>query len=284
MIPLQSVALFEKKPSGQGSEMSFMGHLEALRWHIIRSVIVVCIAFVVLFINNDLLFGEIIFGPKHQNFITYRAVCALGYKLLGDNSACITVPDAPLINTELAGQFTMHLWVSFVGGLILAMPYILWELWRFVKPALKETETKPVRGFVAVSSMLFFIGVCFSYFLIFPLTWNFLVPYQASGTDIVNYISFDSYISNLTTLTLAFGLVFEMPIVVYFLSRLGIMTPKFMRKFRRHAVVVILILAAFITPTSDIPTQMAVAVPLYALYEISIFVSAFVTKKHYPNA
>jgi sec-independent protein translocase protein TatC len=173
----------------------------------------------------------------------------------------------------------MHLWVSFIGGLILGMPYVLWEIWRFIKPALKNTETKPVKGFVIVSTILFLIGVCFSYFLIFPLTWNFLAPYQVSK-DVNNLISFDSYVSNLTTLTLAFGLVFEMPIVVYFLSRLGLMTPLFMRKYRRHAIVVILVLSAFITPTSDIPTQLAVFAPLYVLYEASIFVSAYVNKKH----
>jgi len=273
------MALFDKSKPGEATDMPFFAHIEALRWHIVRSVIaVVCLGFL-LFFFNDILFGKIIFGPRHQDFITYKVICKLGQRFLGDNSACIQVASQELINTDLAGQFTMHLWVSFIGGLILGMPYVLWELWRFVRPALKNTETKPVRGFVLVSTFLFLIGVCFSYFLIFPLTWNFLAPYQVSK-DVNNLISFDSYVSNLTTLTLAFGLVFEMPVVVYFMSRLGIMTPAFMRKYRRHAVVVILVLSAFITPTSDIPTQLAVFAPLYLLYESSIFVSAYVNKKY----
>ncbi len=273
------MALFGKNEPGQKSEMPFFAHIEALRWHIVRSaLVVICLAFL-LFFFNDIVFGKIIFGPRHQDFITYKVICQLGQFFLGNNSTCIEVAKQGLINTELAGQFTMHLWVSFIGGLILGMPYVLWELWRFVKPALKNTETKPAKGFVLISTILFLIGVCFSYFLIFPLTWNFLAPYVVSD-DVKNLISFDSYVSNLTTLTIAFGLVFEMPVVVYFLSRIGLMTPAFMRKYRRHAVVVILVLSAFITPTSDIPTQLAVFIPLYALYEVSIFVSAYVNKKY----
>lgn len=259
-------------------EMPFFEHIEALRWHLVRSVIVVAVLGIVFFCYNDIIFGKIIFGPRHNDFITYRVICNLSQRFFHDNSACIQPATQELISTELAGQFNMHLWISFMGGLIVGMPYILWELWRFIKPALKKTETRPARGFVLVSSILFLIGICFSYFLIFPLTWNFLAPYQVSA-DVKNFVSFDSYVSNLTTLTLAFGLVFEMPIVVYFLSRFGIMSPAFMRKYRRHAVVVILLLAAFITPTSDIPTMMAVFAPLYLLYEISILVSGSVTKK-----
>ncbi len=273
------MSLLDKNDPGQKSEMPFFAHIEALRWHIVRSVLVViCLAFL-LFFFNDIVFGKIIFGPRHQDFITYKAICKLGQFFLGNNSTCIEVAKQGLINTDLAGQFTMHLWVSFIGGLIVGMPYVLWELWRFVKPALKNTETKPAKGFVLVSTILFLIGVCFSYFLIFPLTWNFLAPYVVSN-DVQNLISFDSYVSNLTTLTLAFGLVFEMPVVVYFLSRIGLMTPAFMKKYRRHAIVVILVLSAFITPTSAIPTQLAVFVTLYTLYEASIFVSAYVNKKY----
>ncbi|MBS1646248.1 MAG: twin-arginine translocase subunit TatC [Bacteroidetes bacterium] len=260
-------------------DMPFFEHIEALRGHLMRSVLVVAVLGIVLFFYNDILFGKIIFGPRHQDFITYRVICALGHRFFHDNSACIQVATQELINTDLAGQFTMHMWISFIGGVILGMPYILWELWRFISPALRDSETKPVKGFVFISTLLFLTGVAFSYFLVFPLTWNFLAPYAVSN-DVKNLISFDSYVSNLTTLTVAFGLVFEMPVVVYFLSRINILTPVFMRKYRRHAVVVILVLAALITPTSDIPTMMAVFVPLYALYEISIFVSAFVTKKY----
>jgi sec-independent protein translocase protein TatC len=261
------------------AEMPFFAHIEALRWHIVRSAVVVVVLGCLLFCFNDIVFGKILFGPRHQDFITYRAICKLGRMILGTDDACIQVATQGLINTELAGQFTMHLWVSFIGGLIIGMPYVLWEVWRFIRPALKNNEARPAKGFVLVSTFLFLIGVCFSYFLIFPLTWNFLAPYAVSN-DVQNLISFDSYVSNLTTLTLEFGLVFLMPVVVYFLSRLSLMTPAFMRKYRRHAIVVILILSAFITPTSDIPTQLAVFIPLYILYEASIFVSAYVAKKH----
>ena len=264
----------------QKTDMPFFEHIEALRWHLLRSLGVIAGLGILLFFYNDILFGKILFGPRHQDFITYKVICKLGQYLFHDNSACIQVATQDLINTDLAGQFTMHMWVSFIGGVILGMPYVLWELWRFISPALKQTETRPVKGFVFVSTILFLMGVAFSYFMVFPLTWNFLAPYAVSG-DVKNLISFDSYVSNLTTLTLAFGLVFEMPVVVYFLSRLGLLTPAFMRKYRRHAIVVILVLAAFITPTSDIPTMMAVFVPLYMLYEASIFVSAYVNKKHY---
>ncbi len=261
-------------------DMPFFEHIEALRWHLVRSFVVIAVLGIVLFFYNDILFGKILFGPRHQNFITYRLMCSMSYRFLGNNSACLQVATQDLINTDLSGQFTMHMWVSFIGGLILGMPYFLWELWRFISPALRKTETKPVRGFVIVSTILFLMGVSFSYFIVFPLTWNFLAPYAVSA-DVKNLISFDSYVSNLTTLTLAFGLVFEMPVLVYFLSRFGLITSTFMRNYRRHAIVVILILSAFITPSSDIPTMMAVFVPLYMLYEASIFVSAYVTKKHH---
>jgi sec-independent protein translocase protein TatC len=272
------MALIGKDKPEQHAEMPFFAHIEALRWHIARSAGVIVFLGCLFFFYNDIVFGKIIFGPRHQDFITYRVICKLGKMILGNESACIQVAQQGLINTDLAGQFTMHLWVSFIGGLIVGMPYVLWELWRFIRPALKNNEAKPAKGFVWVSTLLFLVGVSFSYFLIFPLTWNFLAPYVVSN-DVQNLISFDSYVSNLTTLTLAFGLVFEMPVVVYFLSRLGLMTPAFMRKYRRHAIVVILVLAAFITPTSDIPTQLAVFAPLYVLYEASIFVSAYVAKK-----
>ena len=273
------MALLDRNNPDQKAEMPFFSHIEALRWHIARSAGVIVFLGCLLFFYNDIVFGTIIFGPRHQDFITYRVICKLGWMIFGNDSACIQVAQQGLINTELAGQFTMHLWVSFIGGLIIGMPYVLWEVWKFIRPALKNNEAKPAKGFVIVSTVLFLIGVSFSYFLIFPLTWNFLAPYAVSN-DVQNLISFDSYVSNLTTLTLAFGLVFEMPVVVYFLSRLSLMTPAFMRKYRRHAIVVILVISAFITPTSDIPTQLAVCAPLYVLYEASIFVSAYVEKKH----
>ncbi len=260
------------------AEMSFLEHLEALRWHLMRSVIVVVLAAIVLFFYREIVFDYFLFAPKHPDFWTYRQLCRLSeYLNLGD-SLCIKDMPFDLINTQLSGQFTMHIWVSFVAGFILAAPYVLWELWRFVKPALHDKEKKYSRGVVFYSSILFFLGVLFGYYVIVPLSVNFLGTYQVSS-DVKNMIAMDSFISTVTTITFATGLVFELPIVVYFLTQIGIMTPQFMRTYRKHATVVILIVAAVITPSPDITSQLLVAFPLYLLYELSIFVSMYVVKK-----
>jgi sec-independent protein translocase protein TatC len=178
----------------------------------------------------------------------------------------------------LSGQFTTHIWVALIGGFMVGSPYVLWELWRFISPALHEKERKYTTGVVFFASILFLSGVLFSYYIIVPMTINFLGNYQVS-TLVKNTISMDSYISTVTILTLIMGLVFELPIVIYFLTKVGIMGPAFMRKHRRYAIVIILIIGAVITPTSDIPTLLIVSTPLYLLYEISIFVSKFAEKK-----
>lgn len=268
-----------KKVGGApGSEMSFLDHLEELRWHVVRSVIVISVLAVVLFCYNDFIFGTVIFGPKKVTFITYKVFCKLSHLLNMGDSLCVRDIPFSLINTDLSGQFTMHMWISFIGGIIVASPYILWEVWRFIRPALHEKEQKSARSFVLFASALFLTGVAFSYYVIVPLTVNFLGTYQVSA-DVTNMIEMDSYISTLTTLTLATGIIFELPIVVYFLTRFGIMSPEFMRKYRRHAVVVILLVAAIITPSSDVATQLIVAFPLYILYEVSIFVSKYVVRQ-----
>jgi sec-independent protein translocase protein TatC len=182
-----------------------------------------------------------------------------------------------LINTEISGQFTKHIWISILAGIIVGFPYVLWEIWRFVKPALRDKEVKATRGFVGVASILFIIGICFAYFMIVPLAVNFLGNYQVTA-EVKNLITMDSYISLVTTLVLATGIVFELPILVYFLTRFGVMGAAFMRKYRRHAIVVILIVAAIITPSPDVTSQLLVAFPLYFLYEISIFVAASVER------
>lgn len=262
----------------ENNEMSFLQHLEILRWHLIRSVIVIIIFGIILFMNNDIVFGKIIFGPKHPDFLTYRAFCKFSEVVLGNNSLCIDKINFELTNFDLSGQFTKHIWISFLGGLVLAFPYILWELWRFVKPALKTNEKKSSTGFMLASTFLFLIGILFAYYIIAPLTINFLGNYSVYD-EIQNRISLDSYISTITTLVLATGLVFELPVVIYFLSRFGVITPKFMRKYRKHAIVIILIVAAIITPSPDVASQLLVAIPLYVLYEVSVFVSAYVVAK-----
>ncbi len=261
--------------------MGFMDHLEALRWHLVRSVIVVISLAVVVFCFPDFVFGKIIFGPMRLDFITYQMLCKLSDKLGGVQDLCVDKINFSLISNQLSGQFTNHMWISFLGGLILGMPYVLYELWKFIKPALKNTETRPARGFVLVSSILFLIGVLFAYFIIVPMSVQFLGNYSITSDNFIQTLpTIDDYISLVSTLVLATGLVFEMPILVYFLTRLGIFSPAFMRKFRKHAVIVLLIAAAVITPSPDVTSQMLVFIPIYGLYEISIFVSKYVENKY----
>ncbi|MFN7294854.1 MAG: twin-arginine translocase subunit TatC [Bacteroidota bacterium] len=264
--------------NSEKAEMSFLEHLEALRWHLMRSVIAVLLIAICLFFYRELVFDYFLFAPKHPDFWTYRMLCLLSDYLNMGDALCIKELPFDLINTELSGQFTMHIWVSFVAGFILAAPYVLWEIWQFVKPALHDKERKYSKGVVIYSSLLFFAGVLFGYYVIVPLSINFLGSYQVSA-DVKNMIAMDSFVSTVTTITFASGLVFELPIVIYFLTQIGLMTPQFMRTYRKHATVIILIVAAIITPSPDVTSQLLVAFPLYLLYELSIYVSMYVVKK-----
>lgn len=275
------MALFSKLNNSNG-EMSFLGHLEALRWHLFRSVIVVMILALVLFFFKEFLFDDVLLAPKNPDFLTYRLLCAASRKLSFGDDLCVTVIPFSLISTEISAQFTTHMWVAFIAGVVVAFPYIIWELWRFIKPALTLKEVSFARGIVFYTSFLFLTGVLFGYYVITPMTVNFLGSYQVSA-QVSNTITLDSFISIVTTMTLISGVVFELPIVVYFLTKIGLITAQFMRTYRRHAVVVILIVAAVITPTSDATTLVMVALPLYFLYEISIFVSAYVNRKKVVN-
>ncbi len=269
--------LFNKLGKNNG-EMSFFGHIDALRGHLFRSAIVVVLIAVVLFCFPEFLFDKILFGPMDENFPTYRAFCKLGHFLNLGEDLCFGKATFHLQSIGLSDQFTSQMWIAFIGGLILGSPYVLWEVWRFIKPALKEKERKASTFFIASASLLFIIGTCFSYFIIAPLMINFLGNYKVSER-ILNNFTMDSYISTVTTLTLCTGLIFELPILVYFLTRFGLISPEFMRKYRKHAVIVILIVAGVITPSPDVTSQLLVAFPLYFLYEASIFVSYFVVKK-----
>lgn len=267
--------MFNRSPD-PNSEMNFLDHLEALRWHLVRATVAILVIAVIAFIYKEILFDVIIFGPKNPDFITYRWLCKLSQKLSVD--MCITKMGFSLISTSMAGQFTTHMVAAGIAGLILGFPYLLWEIWCFVKPALKQKEKQYTRGVVFFGSLLFFIGVAFGYFILSPLSINFLGSYQVSE-EVKNAISIDSYISIVTIMTLACGAVFELPLIVYFLTKVGIVTPSVMRRFRKHAIVVNLIIAALITPSPDVTSQMIVAIPLLLLYEFSIFISAFVNKK-----
>lgn len=275
------MGFFSDKFNSSG-EMSFLGHLEALRWHLFRAVIAVMTMAIVLFFFKEFLFDGVLLAPKSPEFLTYKILCSIGNKLnLGDDF-CITVIPFTLISTDISAQFTTHMWVAFIAGLVVSFPYVVWEIWRFIKPALSTKEKKYARGIVFYTSFLFMLGILFGYYVITPMTVNFLGNYQVSE-QVKNTITLDSFISIVTTMTLITGIVFELPIVVYFLSKVGILTPTFMRTYRRHAVVVILIIAAVITPTSDATTLVMVALPLYVLYEISILVSAYVLKEKNKN-
>lgn len=267
--------IFGNRKQSDG-EMTFLDHLEELRWHIIRSVIAIVVFALIAFFNKELIFDGIILAPKNNNFLTYRILCALSRRFNLD--MCFDKIDFSVINFDMSGQFTTHMWVAFMAGFILAFPYFVWEMWRFIKPALSDREKNFSTGFVVSVTGLFLSGLLFGYFVITPLSINFLGNYQISN-EVKNTISLSSYINIVTVMSLSTGLVFELPVIVYFLSRAGIISPAFMRKYRRHAMVVNLIIAAVITPSPDVTSQLLVAIPLFLLYEISIFVSASVARK-----
>jgi len=258
-------------------EMSFFDHIEILRWHLIRSCIAIILFTSLAFYYYDFVFDTIIMGPMKPSFWTYRMLCKLG-DYLNRPGFCITKIPGKIINTEMAGQFTLQINSALIIGITLGFPYLLWELWRFIKPALHEKERKAASGFVLYASLLFILGVLFGYYVISPESISFLAGYQISEI-IENTFTIDSYLSSVATLTLATGIVFELPILVYILANLGILTPKFMRAGRRYAIVAILIIAAVITPTPDMMTMMIVSLPLFVLYEVGIVVAGSVEKR-----
>lgn len=258
-------------------EMTFFDHIDALRGHLIRSAIAVMVLAIVAFVNKYILFDVILFGPTRLDFWSYELLCKISYKLAGTDEYCIKDMGFVLSNINMSGQFTEHLFISIIAGLVLAFPYILWELWRFIKPALNKKEMRYARGLVTFSSILFFLGILFGYFFLAPLSINFLGSYRVSD-KVSNEINLESYTSFISTLTFATGLVFEMPILVYFLSKIGILGSRWMKKNRKYAVVVILVLAGLLTPSPDIASQVLMFIPLYGLYELSIFVARSVER------
>lgn len=267
-----------KKFFGNNKGMSFLDHLEALRWHIIRSVIALVIVTSVLFFYSDFIFDTILFGPTKPDFITYRALCKLS-GLLHIDALCVQNKiKFTIINTQMWGQLTMYMWGTFIAGLILTIPYILWEIWKFIAPALKDNERKYARGFVLVASLLYMLGAAFAYYIIVPWTINFLNNFQLSKTNIPNYLNISSYVSTVTTLIVWMGVIFELPMVSYILTSIGLVSSGFLKKYRKHAVVIVLIVAALIAPP-DVASQVFISIPLYLLFEVSIFVSKYAEKR-----
>ncbi len=251
--------------------MTFVDHIEELRWHILRSAAAILVASIVVFIYSDWIYTNIITGPTHSSFISYRWLCSLGH-MLGTESLCLKDINLTLQNTEMSGQFLLSFSSSFMMGFIIAFPYIFWEFWKFLKPALNDAESKHASGVVFWSSLLFLTGVLFGYLILAPFTINFFANYQLSP-DIKNIFTISNYYDSLSDMVLGMGIVFELPIVVFFLSRVGILTPALMRKQRRYAVVILIFLAEIITPP-DWFSWLLVFIPVYILYEISINISA----------
>lgn len=268
-----------KRSSGAGEEgeMPFTDHLEHLRWHLLRSVAAIIIAAVVVFANIDWIFDEIILGPAKPDFWSYKALCSLAHAI-ETPSLCLKEIKLSFQNIQLTGQFMISFSSSLMIGFIVAFPYVFWEIWRFVKPALKATELKMARGIVFWTSILFFLGVLFSYYIIVPFTVNFFANYTLSD-KFQNIITIENYYNTLFDVILGMGLVFQLPILVYFLSKIGLVTPQFLREKRRYAIMIIVVLSAIISPP-DMFSLFFIAIPLTLLYEVGIMLSVRIAKKN----
>ena len=259
------------------NEMSFLDHLEELRWLLVRSTIAIIIMGFVTYFISDYLFDTIIFGPTRPTFFTYVYLCDLSHQLGFADSICITEMPFIIQNTEMEGQVNVFIWICILAGFILSFPYILWEIWKFIGPALYENEKKNAKVFIFFSSLLFFLGVIFGYFIVIPMSVNFVATFTVSDV-VLNQFTLNSYIGMVKTSVIASGLFFELPIIIYFLTKLGLVTPTFLREYRKYAIVLVLIIAAIVTPP-DVVSQTIVAIPMLLIYEASIFLSVFVHKK-----
>lgn len=266
-------------PVSEEKEMTFWEHLEELRWHFIRSVIAIAVMATLAFLNRQIIFDDIILAPRNSNFITYRFFCWFGRMThLGD--MCFESLKLKIINYSMSGQFMTHIYISMIAGLVLATPYVVWEFWRFLKPALRPKERKYASGAVIIISLLFFIGVLFGYFVMAPMTINFFGTYYVSSA-VENQIALSSFISSVVSASISCGAIFELPVFVFFLAKVGILTPAFMKRTRKYSIVLILIIGAVITPP-DVMSQIIVSIPLYVLFEFSIWVSKFAVKEKKP--
>ena len=258
-------------------EMTFLDHLEELRWHLIRATLSIVILGSIAFLLKGFIFDYILFGPKKTDFVTYQWFCQISQTLGQGNSFCITEMPFRIQSRTLAGQFSAHLWTSILAGFIVGFPYVLYEFWRFISPGLHISERKNARGFIFVASFLFFLGVLFGYYIVTPLSINFLGNYSVSE-EVFNDFDLSSYIGMLRASVLASGLIFELPILIYFFTKIGLITPSFLRKNRKFALVIVLSLSAIITPP-DIASQIIVSIPVLILYEVSIWISKWVYRR-----
>lgn len=257
-------------------DMSFLDHLEELRWRVIYAVIAICVGGILAFVAKSWVFDVVIFGPKHVDFITYRWLCDFSNLLHLGDSFCFDSFDFVLQNISMSGQLSTHIMVSIIAGVIISFPFLMTQVWRFLKPGLTKREIKSTRGIVFFSSLLFAAGVLFGYYLIAPLSVLFLGGYQVSES-VANQINLNSFITTVSSVTLASGLIFQLPIFIYFLSKLGFVTPHILKTYRKHALVGVLIISAIITPP-DVMSQVLVTIPVMFLYEVSILISRRVEK------
>lgn len=258
-------------------EMSFLDHLEELRWHLIRSVFAVVIVGCVAYVFSGFIFDVIIFGPYKMDFPSYRFLCKLATYFGFESDFCADKLPFTIQSRKMAGQFSADIWTSIWAGFIISFPYVLYELWKFISPGLHDNERKNSRGFILIASFLFFLGVLFGYYVVTPLSINFLGTYQVSDL-VLNEFDLDDYIGKIKTAVIASGIVFELPIIVFFLTKVGLITPEIMKKYRKIALVIVLILSAVITPP-DVTSQIIVALPILILYQISIYISRVVLRK-----
>lgn len=271
---------FFSRRSSKKAEMSFVDHLEELRWHIIRSLLAIVIIAIFIFLNIQWVFDNVIAGPINPNFVSYKALCDFSHWIFLGETLCLPPIEVNMQTTTFGGQFLGSFSIAFIGGFIGAFPYIFWEFWRFIKPALKDNEAKNTQFIIFWVSFFFFLGSAFGYFILGPFTFNFLTTFNISGLNLlVTKPTLSDYLNNLTNIILGCGIAFEMPVLSYLLTKIGLITPGFLKRSRKYAVVIILLLAAIITPSPDWISQAIVFIPLFGLYELGVIISSRVDKK-----
>lgn len=267
---------YREEEEEEESGMSFLDHLEQLRWHLVRSVSAIFVFTVAAFLAKSFVFGVVILGPSRPDFITYTTLCRIANAL---SIPALCIEELPFIiqSRQMTGQFSMHMTSSLVIGLIISFPYLFWEIWRFISPGLHSNERNSAKGAVFFVSILFFLGAAFGYFILAPLSINFLSNYQVDPS-IMNEFDITSYISTLSMLVIASAIMFQLPVIIYFLSMSGLVSSAFLRSYRRHAIIAILLLSALITPP-DIISQLLISMPILILYEVGIKIAQRLEKK-----
>lgn len=274
------MALFNRNRGEEKAEMTFIDHLEELRQHIIRSVIAILVMAAIIFIYRDWVFDNVITGPINPDFISYRLLCDFSHWAHMGDTLCMPPVTINMQTTTFGGQFLSSISLALIGGILIAFPYIFWEFWRFIKPALKDKELKNTRFIIFWVSFFFFTGAAFGYFLLGPFTFNFLGSFTLGTKGVLETRpTLTDYLDNLTNLILGCGIAFELPVLAFVLTKIGLITPTYLRSIRKYAAVIILLAAAIITPSPDWMSQLIVFIPLFTLYELSILVSARVTKQ-----